>query len=545
MANTIEADAIIVGGGFSGCLALHHLRQRGLSAKIIEAGSDFGGVWHFNKYPGVRVDTQTPLYQLDMPQSWEGFRFKEKFPGGAEIRDYFAHMDEKLGLRNDTLFHQRVVEAKYDAATQKWLIKTDKGLVAKSRFAIFATGATLKAYIPEYANLDNFAGTTIQPSAWPDNLDVKGKRVGIIGLGATGVQIVQELAKEDCELTVFVRTPHNILPMRQNPVPEEEHEAAKGMYAQIFNMAKYGTSFDFPSAAADAVSFYGKSPAEREAHLEALWETGSLGFINHNFTEVSFDREVNAYVYDFWAKKVRARMQDPVKRDIVAPLKQGTWFAGKRTPLEQDYFEMIDRPNVTVVDVKATPIKEFTTNGVVVAETTTGNDDESKLHELDVVVFATGYDSVTGSLYDMNIRDKHGRLLQEKWEDRIRTYLGLMVPDMPNAFFMYGPQAPTSYTFAPPFLQLEVDWILRVLDKMDEDGVRSVDVSDDEAEAWAQKNWDFYNATALLKETDSWWVGTNIPGKKREPLLWTAGMSTWWTACAKSLEDWPSNFLAA
>ncbi|UNI18452.1 hypothetical protein JDV02_004720 [Purpureocillium takamizusanense] len=525
---SVAADVIIVGAGFGGCYALHEVRQQGYTTKILESGQDFGGVWHFNKYPGARVDSETPLYQLGLEQVYDDFSFSERFPGSDEIRQYFAHLDKTLDLRKDTIFDSKVVNVEYDPSSNTWSLSSASGLTATCRYVIFAAGSSNKRYIPDFPKLNEFRGEVIHPAQWPEDLSLEGKKIGIIGQGASGLQIVQELAKRDCELTVFVRTPCTAIPMGQRNIPRHEAEELKSLYGSLWQKAKYASVHGY--AYNDCpFSFHDLTRDERHALYERLWARGGFAFFSLLFRDYTVDKEANAEVYSFWASKVRARITDPEKRDIMAPLEQLHWICTKRPSLEMDYYEMIDRPNVKLVDLKETAIREFVANGVTT--------DEGKLHELDVVVFATGYDSVTGSLYDMNIHDKNGVLLQKKWKDGIKTHLGMMVPDLPNAFVLYGPQAPTSLANGPPFLELQVEWVTKVLQRMKEDDLCTLEASPAAAAAWAELSYQIFQAM-LYRDTPSWYNGANIPGKRQEPLIWLGGVKAWWEACNDALEDW-------
>ncbi|KAJ3544356.1 hypothetical protein NM208_g3097 [Fusarium decemcellulare] len=527
----LSADIIIVGGGFGGCYALYELRNMGYSVKLVEAGRDFGGVWHFNKYPGARVDSETPLYQLSLPQAWRSFTFRERFPGHEELRDYFTHMAGALDLYKDALFNTRVIDAKFDPETNGWIIRAENGLVAKCRYVVFATGTTNKPYIPNFPGINNFSGKIIHPAAWPDNLDLKGKKVGLVGQGASGLQILQDIAKEDCNITVFVRNPPTALPMAQRELSREESEETKNSYEALFYHAKYRDQSGY-SYSAPIDSFYKTTPEERRQKYEELWSRGTYAILVSNYPEHHYDKQSNAEVYQFWAEKTRARMNDPYKRDIMAPLEQFQWIGAKRPNLEMDYYEMIDQPNVKLVSLKQSAIKEFGPGGIV---TSAQGVDEH--HELDVIIVATGYDSVTGSLYEMNVTGRDGTKLQEKWKDGIYTWLGMMAPGLPNAFMLYGPQAPSGLANGPPFLELQVEWLAKFLQKLEEEKATTVEVSSQAAADYRQKNIDAYSHS-LMSEVASWWNGSNIPGKNKEPLFWVAGMQAWRQEGLKGLEDW-------
>ncbi|KAL0929412.1 cyclopentanone monooxygenase [Colletotrichum truncatum] len=429
---SLISDFVIVGTGFSGCYALHKIRELGYSAKILEAGSDFGGVWHFS-----------------LPKVWETFNFEERYPGHEEIRRYFAHVDITLGLRKDTIFNSRVDEVKYDSKSKRWLFRTEKGRRIESRFAIFACGSFNKPYIPAFPNLNAFRGLLIHPSAWPEGVKLDGKKIGIIGQGASGLQLVQELAKQDILLTVFIREPCHTLPMQQRRLSYRESEELKNYYDGIFSKAKFGSSSAI-GYNQNSDFYHQASGSDRVTLYQRLWDRGGFGLTLSNYRDIMYDKTANSSLYEFWMRKTRARMSNPEKMDIVAPLKQSQWFGAKRVNLEMDYYEMLDRPNVKLVDLKKTPLKSFSRNGVV----TEGHDSTLDHHELDVMILATGYDSVTGSLLGMNIHDRHGLRLEEKWKDGISTDLGMLVPEMPNAFLLYGPQGPITQTNAPSFIEL-------------------------------------------------------------------------------------------
>ncbi|CAH0035764.1 unnamed protein product [Clonostachys rhizophaga] len=540
-ARSITADIVIVGGGFGGCSALYWLRKAGYNVKLIEAGTDFGGVWHFNKYPGARVDSEVPLYQLSKPaETWRSFNFTERFPGHVELRDYFAQMSNALDLHKDAIFDSRVVEAKFDAASDSWTMRTDNGIRTMSRYAIFATGTTNKPYIPQFPGLDDYQGSILHPCRWPSDLDLCGKKVGIVGQGASGLQILQELAKEDvgADLTVFVRNPPTALPMGQRAISAAESEEKKNAYEVLFSHAKTtdesGYAYDPPTR-----SFYQETPEQREQFYSDLWARGSYAILTCNYPEHTYDQAANAELYQYWAKAARARMTDPVKKDIMAPLQQFQWIGTKRPNLELDYYEMIDQQNVKLVSLKQEVIQEFTTTGITTKVISDDATVEGATHsyDLDVVIMATGYDGVTGSLYEMNIVGKDGVRLQERWSSSIQTYLGMVAPGLPNMFMLYGPQAPSGLANGPPFLELQVDWVLRFLGKLKDEQATTFEVKSAAAKEYVQRNLDVYGQS-LAKDTPSWWNGSNIPGKVIEPLFWTLGLQEWRKETEKALEDW-------
>jgi cation diffusion facilitator CzcD-associated flavoprotein CzcO len=492
----IATDVLIIGGGFSGMYSLHQIRKLGLTAMLFEAGGDFGGTWHWNCYPGARVDSEVPFYSLSIPEVYESWEFTERYPGHEELRDYFRHVDKVLDLRKDAHFNTIVVEARFHPEEAKWHVQTKDGLHATATYLICATGSSYKRYFPQFEDLEKFDGQLIHSAAYPEaGLDVKGKRVGVIGSGATGLQIVQALAKEDCQLTAFVRTPNVAIPMRQRKLSHEEQTGNKNIYQALFNSAKR-TRSGLPYTPCPS-SFHETRPEKRRELYGKLWERGGFSFMLCNFSDFLVDRTVNQEIYQFWLEKTRSRIQDPSKRDIVAPREQPHWLGTKRASLEQDYYEMIDRPNVTVVDLKRTPILDLEERGIRTTE---------KLLEFDIIVFATGYDALTGSLKDIGLIDTDGVPLSKKWEKGTYTYMGLMIPKLPNMFMVYSPQAPTSLANGPPIIENQIDWIAEAIGKMRQQGIESIDAQESSAEEWRATVQGISDQT-LFKGTRSWYTG--------------------------------------
>lgn len=384
---TIDCDVVIVGGGFSGMYALHKLRGLGFKAKIFEEGSDFGGVWYWNRYPGARVDSEYPFYQLSIPEVWRHWNFSERFPDHTELRNYMAHIDKVLHLRKDTYFNSQVVSAQYDKDQARWTIRTVGGHVATGKYIILATGLLHKSHVPDFPGLSNYQGEVYHSGSWPEGLDVKGKKVAVIGTGATSVQIVQELSKVADHLSNFMRRPSHCLPMGNRPLSSAEQNALRALYPIFFKAGRNSAS-GLPLATRNQ-SIFDDTPEEREARFEEAWARGGFGINGIGYTDIFVDKKANRLLYDFWAKKTRARMTDPVKRDLMAPLEPGYWIGTKRQPLEHDYYECIDLPTVEVIDLNAAPIRTFSEKGIVT--------EDGKEREFDIVVLATGFESYTGS----------------------------------------------------------------------------------------------------------------------------------------------------
>ncbi|TVY54385.1 Baeyer-Villiger monooxygenase [Lachnellula suecica] len=517
-------EVLIVGGGFGGVYALYKFRQLGLNVKLVEAGSDFGGVWHWNRYPGARVDSEFPFYQLSIPEVYKTFDFRERFPSHTELRRYFDHARNVLDLDRDAVFNTIVQGVTW--SNGKWTCRIKDGRIIACKYLVLCTGSSYKKHLPAFKGLDAFGGTLLHSAAFPEEgVDVKGKRVAVIGNGSTGVQIIQELAKQDCDLSAFIRTPIMALPMKQRAIPAQEQESLRSFYDALLKASK-ASKAGFPYNN-QVKTFSDASDTEREAVFEELWARGGFAFFLSNYVEFVTDKTANECIYNFWAKKTRARVQNPVKRDIVAPLKQEHYFGVKRPSLEQDYYESIDKPNVTLVNLKANPIREITKDGIQTNEH----------HKFDIIILATGYDAMTGSLMDLRIRDREGRLLQELWSDGVETYLGLMITGMPNMFMVYSPQAPTALSNGPAIIESQVDWVISAISKMEADGIKTIEPQRLFAAKW-RKDIQEMNAKTLYPLENSWYMGANIPGKVREQLMYLGGVDAYNAAIKDALVEW-------
>jgi cation diffusion facilitator CzcD-associated flavoprotein CzcO len=387
VADSTNYDVVVVGAGFSGVYALHQLRKQGLSVRVFEAGDEFGGVWNWNRYPGARVDSETPFYQLNIPEVWRTWNFSSRFPDHKELRRYFAHCDKVLNLRKDIDFGARVVDTKYDAVAGTWTIKTAANHVARAKYLILCTGLLHRRNYPDFPGLSEFQGVVHHSGFWPEDLSVKGKKVAIIGAGATSVQIVQELAKEADQLTMFMRRPSYCLPMKQRIFTKEEQEGWKTYYPALFKAGRQ-SRVGFPGAGPQ-IGLFDVSTEEREAYFEELWNRGAFNFQLNNYNDVITNKASSTALYEFWKKKTRARLTNPAKQELMAPDVAPYYFGTKRNPLENDYYECVNQDNVAVVNLSKTVLQTFTNTGMVM-------EDGTKF-DFDVLVLATGFDSFTGS----------------------------------------------------------------------------------------------------------------------------------------------------
>lgn len=427
----LELDALVIGGGFGGVYTLYKLRELGLNAKIFEAGKELGGVWYWNRYPGARVDSEVPYYQYSLRKVWKDWSWSERFPGHAELRRYFKHAATALDLDDHIQFGEVIVECNFDETAKKWTAKCQSGREVICKYLIVAAGSSYKKHYPDFPGLDTYKGTILHAADFPEEgHDFSGKNAAIVGQGATGVQLTQEISKQAKDLTVFVRTPNIAFPMKQRTMTPEEQNQYKSIYETIFKAAREcrsGLPYFTDGKAATEVS-----DEEREERWEELWSRGAFNFSIGGYRDFLFDQKANDLMYDFWKKKVRARVTDPEKQEIVAPNKPPHPIGTKRPSLEQDYYDCINQDNVHLVSLKSNGIQSFKPEGI---ETTDGT-----LHKFDVIVLATGYDAITGSFTGMGLKDKEGVDLREKWKQGVRTHLGMNCPGLPNMFMIYSPQ---------------------------------------------------------------------------------------------------------
>ena len=522
---TEELDVIIVGAGFAGIYLLDRLRGMGMSVQVFEAGSGPGGVWHWNCYPGARVDSPGPMYQFSREDLWRDWKFSELYPSWEEIREYFRYVDEKLALSRDIRFNRRVNAAEFDAARNRWTVRSSDGSVSRPRYFVLCTGLSSKPYIPDLPGLSDFAGERHHTALWPQQgLDLKGKRVGVIGTGASGVQMAQEAAAVAAHLTVFQRTPNLALPMRQKKLDDDTIRRMKEGYPLAYQKRRTsfgGLDYQFLDKAASEVS-----EEERQATFERVWEIGGFAPWVGSFNDLLVNEQSNRVAYDFWRDKTRARIKDPAVAEILAPMEQLHPFGAKRPSLEQNFFEIFNQSNVSLVDLRKTPIKRVTRGGI---KTSAGE------YDLDILVLATGFDAVTGGLTSIDIRGADGKTLKDKWAEGVRAHLGVAAAGFPNLLFVYGPHSPNALANGPTCAELQGDWIAQMLDHVRQRNWARFEATVQAEEAWRAKVLEIADAT-LFPRADSWYFGANIPGKRREMLAFAGGLGTYMTICNENVE---------
>lgn len=522
--STLDAeqfDVLIIGAGFAGLYQLDSLRRRGFKAQLIEAGADVGGVWYWNSYPGARLDSEGAVYQFSREDLWKDWDFSERFPGRDEVYAYFKYVDKKLDLSRDIRFNTRVTKCLFDSVTNTWSVETDTGSSLRANFMVMCTGFASKPYIPELKGIESFAGECHHTGLWPkDGIDFEGKSVAVIGTGASGVQVIQEISPFVKDLAVFQRTPNTAFPMGQQQFDgaaklDVKKQQAAGRFQAV---AESHGGVDVVPLGASALAV---SESERNAVFEQRWNEGGFGFWLGTFADVLQNAEANAMAYAFWRDKVRARIKDPAMQDKLAPMKSMHPIGTKRPSLEQRYYEVYNQPNVRLVDVRADPIVEITPTGLRTTEAA---------YEFDILVLATGYDGVTGGLTSIDIRGTDDQLLRDKWKSGAKAYLGFGIHGFPNMFVIYGPQSPSSFCNGPTCAEIQGAWVVDCLEDMRARGYERIEATEDAQDSWAQHATDVAMET-LFVHADSWWMGANIPGKARQLLSYAGGQPAYFEKC--------------
>jgi cyclohexanone monooxygenase len=487
---------------------LHRLRAEALSVRLVEAGHGVGGVWQNNRYPGARVDSHVPNYEYSLEAVWRDWSWSERFPGRDELVAYFDHVSDVLDLRRDIDLNTRVCTARFDSTRHRWTVTTANDRSYDCHFLLLCTGFGSKPFVPELPGLDRFGGECHHTALWPaEGVVLEGRRVGVIGTGASGVQIVQEAAKRAARVTVYQRSPVMAIPMQQQRLDATQQQAAKVSYPEVFR-----TRNSSPSSFADIqrleLSALEVSASERDKVYEEAWQKGGFHFWAGTFNDVLIDERANRTAYDFWRDKTRARITDAAVADVLAPINPPYAFGTKRPSLEQTYYDCFNQPNVDVVDLQATPIETITPTGV---RTTAGE------VSVDLLVLATGFDANTGGLTAIDVRDRDGVSLAERWSHGVDTHLGMAVHGFPNMLFMYGPQSAAAFCNGPVCAELQGEWTAGLLEFVRSSGYSSFDVLAETGPAWTAELALLADVT-LFGRTDSWYMGANVPGKARQLL---------------------------
>lgn len=497
----VDYDAVIIGAGFSGMYQLHRLRGLGLKAHVYEAGDDVGGTWYWNRYPGARCDIESVHYSFsfddDLQQEWN---WSERYAAQPELLTYAQHVADRYDLRDDITFGTRVEGMDWNDNAAAWTVRLADGSEVRSRFVICATGCLSKPQRPAFEGLDDFAGELYYTSSYPhEGVDLAGKRVAVVGTGSSGLQTITAIAPEVGALTVFQRTPSFAVPAHNGPLPPELLDDVKARYDEIRNADRNSrTGVDFKprselleEAAPDAV----------RAEFDKRWDNGGLGF-SSGFADILINPVANDVAAEYVREKIRETVDDPQVAEKLSPRTYP--IASKRMCIDTGYYETFNRDNVSLVDVRESPIERFTDKGIMAGGTE---------YEFDVVILATGFDAMTGALTSMDIK-AGGRSLRTEWAHGPRTYLGLMAEGFPNLFMITGPGSPSVLTNMITSIEYHVDWVTRAIGDLRERGAVRMEPWPEAQAHWTQVVNDLA-ARTLMPQANSWYMGANIPGKER------------------------------
>ena len=521
-------DAVVIGAGFAGLYMLHRLRGLGLSAVVLEQGAGVGGTWYWNRYPGARCDSESYYYCYSFDSALEQeWTWSERYPRQPEIKDYLDHVTDRFDLRRDIRFGTRVTGARADADGRGWTVETDTDTdtdadtaPVRCRFLITAVGCLSAANVPDIPGLADFAGRWFHTGRWPhDGVDVTGRRVGVVGTGSTGIQAIPVLAEPASHLTVFQRTANYSIPARNGPLSRAESDAYKADYPAIREV-QAGSTNGHPFVV-NPQSALEPSDDERERAYRAAWERGGLRF-RASYADLLADEAANETASEFIRDRIRETVEDPAVAETLLPRDHG--FATKRPPIDTGYFETYNRDDVTLVDVRADPIEAVVPEGLRLRSGT--------VYELDDLVFATGFDALTGPLLRLDPVGPDGTSLRRAWAAGPRSYLGLAVSGFPNMFTITGPFSPSVLTNMPTSIEQHVDWIADCLAHMRDTGADRIEADRDAERAWAEHTREVSEQTLLPRAATSWYLGANVPGKPRVFMPYAGGFARYTAACA-------------
>jgi cation diffusion facilitator CzcD-associated flavoprotein CzcO len=500
--SVLDYDAIIVGAGMSGLYQLYRLRELGLRVHVFEAGTNVGGTWYWNRYPGARFDSESYSYgysfSKELLEEWE---WSEHFAGQPETLRYLNYVADKFDLRRDIQLQSRVVAAIYDQDTPSWTITLEDGNRFRARFLITAIGPLSTPTLPRIEGRDSFEGQSFHTARWPrEPVDFAGKRVAVIGTGATGVQTIQTVAGEVGHLTVFQRTPNWCAPLHNGKIDEDAQKRIKAGYPEMF--ARCQETFACFIHTPDSRGAFEVSDEEREAFYEKLYGERGFGIWQGNFRDILIDRKANATISDFVARKIRERVKDPKVAEKLIPKNHG--FGTRRLPLETFYYEVYNRDNVELVDIVETPIERITPKGIKT---------NAQEYAFDIIIFATGFDAITGAFDKIDFRGVDGIRLKDKWKSGPQTYLGLMVDGFPNMMMLMGPH--TALGNIPRSIEYSVDWVSGLMRFAGENGLTRLEATAAGVASWTD-HVKALGVGLLSNEVNSWMTGinSNVEGKQ-------------------------------
>jgi cyclohexanone monooxygenase len=513
-----ELDVVVVGAGFGGMYAVHRLRELGFDVHAFEAGSDVGGVWYWNRYPGARCDIESVEYSYsfseELQQEWE---WSQRYPTQPEMLAYADHVAGRFDLRRHITFDTRIVSAHFDETSERWRLTTDTGDTISAWMCVMATGVLSAPRLPDFPGLDRFTGDIHQTAQWPhEPVDFTGQRVGVIGTGSSGIQVIPHLAAQADQLYVFQRTANFSISGANEPLDAETVRRIKADYPALREHAR--RSFGGSTIPLNRVSALAASEEELVRTFEERWRLGGFAFLAA-FDDITLDERANELAAEFVRDKIRTAVDDPQVADLLMPRDHP--IGSKRICVDTGYYETYNRPNVHLVDLRATPIETFTETGLRVGATD---------YELDSVVLATGFDALTGALSRIDIRGRGGRTLRDEWADGACTYLGLMVSGFPNLFTMTGPGSPSVLSNMILAIEHHVDWIGACLTHLRDNGLTVIEATQTAQDEWVQHVRKVAEGT-LYPRAESWYLGSNIPGKARMFLPYVGGVGRYRKKC--------------
>jgi len=502
---TQSFDAVVIGAGFSGMYMLKSLRDKlGLKVRVYEAGETVGGTWYWNRYPGARCDSDSYIYcftwDKQLLHEWE---WSERYPEQPEILRYLEHVAERHELKREIRFNTCVTGAEFDETNNLWKVRTAQGEEATARFLVAAVGSLSDTNVPQFKGLEKFQGKWCHTSRFPHaGIDFTAKRVAVVGTGATAVQAIPEIAQQAKQLTVFQRTANYCVPARNGKVDPALVEARKADYDGVVRRIRqsfFGFEYNFiPKSVLEA------TPEEREREFDRMWDEGGFAFWLANYQDMFFNQEANDLCADYIKRKIRNTVKDPVVAEKLIP--KGYPYGTKRQPLDTNYYETFNKDNVLLVDASTDgPIEEITEKGIRAG----GNE-----YEFDIIVFATGFDALTGPLKALNLKGRGGRKLSESWVDGPHTYLGIAIAGFPNFFTITGPQSPSVLSNMPVSIEQHVEWIADCVDTMRKTGKTTIEATQEAQERWVTHVNEVVNTT-LMPRANSWYMSANIAGKPR------------------------------
>ncbi|ORA35026.1 flavin-containing monooxygenase [Mycobacterium aquaticum] len=533
--NSNHFDAIVIGAGFSGLAILHHLREIGLRTVVLDAQDGVGGTWWANRYPGVRTDSEYSYYSFSFSKEVrDEWTWSQRYPAGEEVLEYLNFVADRLDLRRDIRLNVRVESARYDEDANVWVVTTADGQPLVAKYLVSGMGVLSQAIYPDIPGIDTFAGQKYHTAHWPrEGVDLAGKRVGLIGLGASGIQVVPTIAPEVGEFYVFQRTPNFVVETTNDPVTDEQMQWLRANYDAIYEKAAnhpFGVAME--PAEFGALEVDGD---ERRRIFESKWNEGGFHFANECFNDLATNPEASELASEFIRSKIREIVKDPATAGLLCPTTYS--FNGKRVPTGHGYYAAFNLDHVHLVDTASQPITEITPRGVVVGD---------REYELDVLIFATGFDAMTGTLTNIDIIGRDGITLRDKWtQDGLRSHLGIGAHGFPNFFMSLGPQTPYSNLVVP--IQLGAQWLQRALRWARDNGVERLEATPEAEQWWAAETERAGKATVMYaegKKAKAWFLGENVPGKPEEFLVYMGGGQVYQRFCREVEDSGYESFLA-